>query len=60
MFTDSMHKEHQIGPVIILDFPGDRGMIKEIRGFEWSYLKISQGVVRGIMFYQEAHYGNRK
>jgi hypothetical protein len=55
-----MHKEHQIGPVIILDFPGDRGMIKEIRGFEWSYLKISQGVVRGTMFYQEAHYGNRK
>jgi hypothetical protein len=60
MFTDGLHKEYQIGPVIVLDIPGNRGMIREIRGFEWSYLKISKEVLRYTMFYQEAHYGNRK
>ena len=56
----SLHKEYHIGPVIVLDIPGDRGMIRELIGFERSYLKTSQEVLRSTMLHQEAQYGNCK
>jgi hypothetical protein len=47
-----MHKEYLTGLVIVLDIPGDRGMIGRLRGFERSYLKVGQEVLRSTMLHQ--------
>jgi hypothetical protein len=57
----SVHKEYQTGPVIILDIPGYRGMLKKLIGFGRSCLKIrlrKSSEIPGCT--REEHYGDCK